>query len=104
MLIRKMSSREARANFSELLGSVHFTNKPVLVEKKGRPFAVVISPQQFKQLENIKTEGWAVVDELRKRNVNKDPDEVYREVTAVVEEVRQEMYEKGQKQAKKSGR
>lgn len=104
MLARRISSKEARANFSELLGSVYFTNKPVVVEKKGKPVAVVISPEQFKQLEKIKADGWAVVDKLRERNADKDPDEVYREVTAVVEQVRQEMYEKEQKKSKKSGR
>lgn len=99
-----MSSREARANFSELLGSVYFTKNPVIVEKKGKAMAVVISPDQYKQLEKIKADGWAVVDEIRKRNADKDPDEVYKDVTAVVEEVRQEMYEAEKKKASKRRR
>lgn len=99
-----MSSREARANFSELLGSVYFTKNPVIVEKKGKAMAVVISPDQYKQLEKIKADGWAVVDEIRKRNADKDPDEVYRDVTAVVEQVRQEMYEAEKKKASKRSR
>ena len=39
-------------------------------------------------------EAWATVDRIRDRNVDKDPDEVLRHVTAVVEEVRQERYER----------
>ena len=31
-MVRRMSSREARANFAELLGSVHYTREPVIVE------------------------------------------------------------------------
>ncbi len=97
MLVRKMSAREARANFSELLGSVHFTKEPVLVEKKGKPFAVIISPEQYGQLHREEQEDWAILDELARRNADKDPDEVLRDVTEVVEEVRQEHYEREQR-------
>lgn len=103
MEIKKMSSREARANFSELLGSVYYTKQPVMVEKKGKPVAVVVSPEQFSELEKIEAEGWAVIDELRERNKDEDPDEVLAEVTKIVDEVRQERYEKEQ-QIKKSHR
>lgn len=91
--------RDARANFSELLGSVYYTNNPVTVEKKGKPFAVVVSPQQYQRLKQEEEKDWAIIGELRAKNADKDPDEIYREVTKVVEEVRQEMYEKEQKKA-----
>ncbi len=94
--MKTVSVRDARANFSDLLGSVYYTNIPVMVEKKGKPIAVFVNPSQYRQLEKIKAEGWTVVDELRAKNVNKDPDKIYKEATKVVGEVRQEMYEKKQ--------
>lgn len=100
--MRIMSVRDARANFSELLGSVYYTNNPIVLEKKGKTVAVIVSPTHFKQLEKIKAEGWAVIDELRARNADKDPDEVYKEVTKIVEEVRQEVYDKEQNKSKRS--
>lgn len=103
MLVKRMSTQEARANFSDLLGSVYYTKQPVVVEKKGKPVAVVISPEQYKQLEKIRQEGFAVIDEIRARNADNDPDEVYKDVTAIVEGVRQEMYEK-EKKIDKGGR
>ena len=39
---------------------------------------------------------WKVVEEIGERNADKDPDEVMRVVTEVVEEVRQERYEREQ--------
>lgn len=39
---------------------------------------------------------WEIVEEVRARNADKDPDEVYRVVTEIVEEVRQERYEQEQ--------
>jgi hypothetical protein len=37
---------------------------------------------------------WAVVDQIRERNAHIDPDEILAEVTAEVEAVRQERYER----------
>ena len=94
MVVRRMSSKEARANFSELLGSVYYTKEPVIVEKKGKPYAVLISPEQFARLEQVRERAWAAIDQLRERNEDKDPDEVLRDVTDVVEQVRQERYQR----------
>lgn len=102
MLTRRMSARDARANFSELLGMVYYTNEPVIVERKGKPFAVVISPQQYEILKREQERAWASVDRVRERNSAKDPDEVWQEVTAEVEAVRQERYEQRKSAAKGS--
>src|SRR5947209_662452 len=42
-----MSVREARAHFADLLGSVYHTGEPVIVERNGRPVAVVVSPERY---------------------------------------------------------
>lgn len=39
---------------------------------------------------------WEIVEDIRARNADKDPDEIYQDVTEVVEEVRQERYEREQ--------
>lgn len=96
-MVRRMSSREARANFSDLLGSVFYTNEPVIVEKKGKPVAVLISPDTYERIKAQEEHDWAVIDQIRARNADKDPDEVLADVTAVVEEVRRERYERQQR-------
>jgi prevent-host-death family protein len=93
MMVRTMSSREARANFAELLGLVYFTKEPVIVERKGKPYAVVISPEHFAALQKGLERVWATVDDIRERNTEYDPDDVLADVTAEVEAVRQEMYD-----------
>jgi prevent-host-death family protein len=90
-MARTMSAREARANFGDLLGSVYYTKEPVVVEKKGKPYAVVVSPEDYETLQRIKRRGFAVIEALQDRNADKDPDEVLSDVTALVEEVRQEL-------------
>ncbi|MGH2459696.1 MAG: type II toxin-antitoxin system Phd/YefM family antitoxin [Chloroflexota bacterium] len=96
MEARRMSAREARANFSDLLGQVYYTKEPVIVEKKGRPFAVVINPEDYEWLVAEREKAWSAIRSIQERHADKDPDEVLRDVTAEVEAVRQEMYEERQ--------
>lgn len=99
-MTKRMSVRDARANFSDLIGAVLYTNEPVVIERKGRPAAVVISPQQFARYqEQVMARLDRALDELDRRNTDKDPDGVLRDVTAIVEEVRQERYERRQQPA-----
>lgn len=97
MPTRRMSAREARANFSDLLGLVYYNREPVIIEKRGRPFAVVINPEQYEAIEKQMEKAWATVDRIRERNADKDPEAVLQDVTAVVEQVRQERYERSKK-------
>ena len=97
-MTKRLSVREARANFSDLIGAVYYTREPVIVEKKGKPVVVMISPDQYAGFEQyVKSRFNDAVEELRRRNSDKDPDEVYREVTAIVEEVRQQQYDREQR-------
>lgn len=65
-----------------------------MVERKGKPVAVVIPPEQYQKLQEQQERAWEAVDRVRERNADKDPDEVLADVTAEVEAVRQEMYER----------
>ena len=97
MAVRRISAKDARANFSELLGLVYYTKEPVMVERKGKPFAVVISPEQYAMVEKELEQAWQTVDRVRERNAEKNPEEVFKDVTATVEAVRQELYEEARR-------
>jgi prevent-host-death family protein len=94
MVVRRMSTKDARANFSELLGLVYYTKEPVVVERKGKPFAVVISPDQYAMLEKELERSWQALQQVQEQNADKDPEEVLRDVTEVVETVRQKRHGK----------
>src|SRR5438477_2158649 len=73
MLVRHMSTKEARANFADLLGSVYYTKEPVIVERKGKPVAVVISPDEYARHHQAEEERlWQVVDGIQDRNAEAD--------------------------------
>jgi PHD/YefM family antitoxin component YafN of YafNO toxin-antitoxin module len=91
-MVRTISARDATANFADILGSISESNETIVVEDAGKPVAVIISPEDYR--EQAWQRFWSAVDRIQERNADKDPDEVYRDVTEVVEEVRQEHYER----------
>jgi len=93
MLTRRVSAKEARSNFSDLLGSVYYGGDPVIVEKKGRPFTVLISPEDFERFQQVaKEQFFETAREIQQANQDADPQEVLRDVTEAVVAVRQEEY------------
>lgn len=99
MITQKMTAKEARDNFTDLLGTVYYGKESVLVEKKGRPFAVVINPDEYESYQNFKKAAkkrfFELVDEIQVANKGKSFNKVYKDVTKIVEEVRKERYAKG---------
>ncbi|MDQ6850291.1 MAG: type II toxin-antitoxin system Phd/YefM family antitoxin [Actinomycetota bacterium] len=90
-----MSVKEARENFSDLLGMVYYGKEPVIVERKGKPMAVLISPEQYERYERQVMQRFGqVLDELHNVNAGTDPDEIQRDVDEAVAEVRREQYER----------
>lgn len=93
-MTRHMSAKEARDNFSDLIGSVYYSDEPVVVEKKGRPFAVVISPREYERYQAwAKEQFFGLVDTIQARAPDVDEEALLAEITAEVEAVRQERYE-----------
>ena len=39
-MVKVLSTSEARSKLGDVLGSVYYTNQPVIIERKGRPVAV----------------------------------------------------------------
>lgn len=90
-MTKSISVRQARERFSDVLGLVRDGKERVIVEKQGKPVAVIISPEQYDRFEHVARERLAqITEQLWRKNAEKDPEEVYREVTAAVEEVRQQ--------------
>ena len=95
-MLTKMTARQARDNFSDLLGTVYYGKTSVAIEKKGRVFGYVVNPEEYQALQMFaKDRFFKIVEDIQKRNNAKNPDEVLRDVTKAVEEVRTANYAKG---------
>lgn len=101
MITQKMTAKEARDNFTDLLGTVYYGKEAVMVEKKGRPFAVVVNPDEYgnyiKYKEAAKKRVLEIIEEIQAANKDKGYEETLKDVTEAVEEAREEKYAKRQK-------
>ena len=71
--------------------------------KQGGPTAVIVRPETESQEKLARVEALerfrAISERIAERNPDKDPDEELAFITEVVEEVRQERYERAQREA-----
>jgi len=93
-MVKTVSTAEARANLGDVLNGVYYTHEPVVVQKKGKTVAVIISPDEYEVFRRDRdARAWGTVEAIGERHAGEDPDAVLAEVTAIVEEVRRERYE-----------
>lgn len=101
MITQRMTARQARDNFADLLGSVYYGKESIVVEKKGQPFAVVVNPDEYgnyiKYKEAAKKRILEIIEEIQAANKDKTYEETLKDVTEAVEEARKERYAKNQK-------
>ena len=76
--------------------------KLLVVAKKGKPMAVIISPERDQQIETARRarlrRAGKAIERIAELNRDSDPAELDRLVDEVVEEVRQERYERRRRQ------
>ena|SRR5215213_7024720 len=91
-MARTITKQDATRSFDEVLVSLP-DDKDVIVDEDGDRDAVAVTPEEeFDKLSNERF--WSTVDRMRERNAHLDPEQVLAEITKVVEEVRQEQYER----------
>ena len=104
MVVRRISSEEAQRNILDVFRTVQSTEEAVIVEREGKPLAVVVSPDEYEQLQWLREQrAWATVDRVRERNRDKTEAEVRADVAAEVEAVRREAYARAQPNNHRSG-
>lgn len=92
-MTRIVSKSEASAALDDLLESVYETKEPVVIDREGKPVAIVINPADFERYLRLEAEAdWRALDALAERNVDKDPDAVFVDVTAEIAALRNERH------------
>ena len=88
-MARRISARDARAQFSEILGMVRFGKETVIVEKQGKPVVAVIDIDLYERWMAEREARLKVFDEVRSKSRGKTPEEVEKDVAEAVSEVRE---------------
>jgi prevent-host-death family protein len=92
-MTKTIKASEARQQFSQLLNEVFRKETRVLVEKSGIPVAAIISAEDLKRLARMEEErsrDFAILDEMREAFNNVPPEEIEREVSRALSQVREE--------------
>jgi len=98
-VVKRMSAKEARDHFAEVLGQVSYGKDTIIVEKQGKPVVVVIDVERYERLMRTYDEPFTVLDRIRSRNRDKDPAQIARTVAEAVAEVRASRRARVQKRA-----
>jgi prevent-host-death family protein len=89
-----ITAMDLRRQPGRLLDRVYYKNESFLVERAGKPKAVLVPLREYREIQRRKTEArkllFQVIDEIRAVNVNKDPKEIEDNVATAIQEVRQQ--------------
>jgi prevent-host-death family protein len=98
-MIKRMSAKEARDRFAEILGQVHFGKDTIIVEKQGKPMVAVIDVERYERLAKAWDQPFAVLDRIRAKNRDKTPGEIEKDVAEAVAQVRARATAKARRRA-----
>ena len=87
-MAKTVGSREARNQFSQLLGEVHFGHQNVIVKRSGRPMVAIIPIEDYQRLIAEREARFEVLDRIRHRMPNVPVEEVEADVAEAVAAVR----------------
>jgi hypothetical protein len=91
LLLRTATKDALGRNLATLFADLQNADESLLVREKGLAVGDVLTGAEYlKYREWLAERAWAMIDEARARNAHLDPDEIYDEVTRIVEQVRKE--------------
>jgi prevent-host-death family protein len=91
---RRLSAVEARKKLGEVLEGVYYRGDEVIIERAGKPMAVILPMFHYDNMERNRKELWDMIDELQGRLKDVPPEILRQEVDETVDEVRKERRER----------
>ena len=85
---RTVTAIEARRRLGELLESVYLRGDEVVIERAGKPMAVVIPAERYESLERSRERHWGFIDSSQTGNDDLSEEEVAALVDEAISEVR----------------
>jgi prevent-host-death family protein len=88
IMAKRMSAKDARSKFSDLLGTVNYGGEEVIVERSGRPVAAVIPVPVYERLVAERQTRFEVIERIRSRLPKTSLEEIETDVRDAVAKVR----------------
>jgi prevent-host-death family protein len=87
-MVEHIGAREARNQFADLLGNVHYGGQVVIVERSGRPMVAVIPVEMYERLVSEREARFTVLDRIRSRLPDVPLEQVEADVAEAIAAVR----------------
>ncbi len=83
-----LGAREARAQFADILGRVHYNGETIVIERSGKPMAAVMPIELYERLVAEREALFEIIDHLRDKLPDIPEEEVAEDVAAAIEAIR----------------
>lgn len=87
-MLQTITTANARNNFANLLGEVYYGGKKYLIQKLGKPFAVLLNVEEYQKLEELRESLFKEIAANRNKNKNVPLKEVETDIEEAVTAVR----------------
>lgn len=87
-MLQQISAAIARNNFSNLLGEVYYGGKTFLIERLGKPFAVLVSVEEYKKIEEARQYFFEKLTAERAKNRKIPFSQVEKDISEAISTVR----------------
>jgi prevent-host-death family protein len=84
----QIGARDARQKFSELLGRVGFGGEEIVIERSGKPMAVLIPVELYEQVIAEREARFEVIRRIQDKQPDLTPERVEADVEAMIRQVR----------------
>lgn len=98
-MTKRMSAKQARDHFAEVLGQVHYGKNTIIVEKQGKPMVAVIDVELYDRMTKAWDRPFDVLDRIWAKNRARDTDRVQKDVAEAIAEVRAQDRPKSRRRA-----
>jgi len=87
-MLQPISIAQARNKFSDLLGEVYYGGKRFLIEKLGKPFAVLVGVEEYKRFEEAREYFFQKIKATRAKNKEIPLRQIKKDITSAVAAIR----------------
>ncbi len=86
--IKRIGARDARNQFADLLGQVHYGRETIIIERAGKPMAALVSLALMDKLLALWDNDFSIIDRMRADAPQVSPAEVEQDVDEAIAAVR----------------
>lgn len=87
-MIKTTNALAARKNFGQLLEEAYYRGDEIIIERAGKPMAVIVSIEEFTNWQTERERDFAILDEIRAANKDKGAEEIEAIVDEAIKAVR----------------